>query len=213
MGQFQDLFSVEGIVRLIEYGGLYLLFLIVFAETGLLVGFFLPGDSLMVAAGFFCSQFGDKLPLSHVLLALPTAAILGDQLGYLIGNKAGAALYNRPESRWFKRERLLRTKAFFEHYGPIALVLARFMPFARTFCPVVAGIAQMRYARFLAFSIVGGLLWVCSMTSLGFSFGQVPFVRRHIDLAVLAVIFVSVSPVIIHALKARRHPLEHPTVD
>lgn len=204
MASFHDLFSVEGIVRLIQYGGLPLLFAIVFSETGLLVGFFLPGDSLMVASGFFCSQFPDALSVRTVLLVLPLAAIVGDQCGYLLGYKVGARLYEREESRWFKRERLLRTKAFFEKYGPVALVMARFMPFARTFCPVVAGIAQMSYRRFLSYSIVGGLAWVCSMTLLGYKFGSIPFVKKHIDVAVLVVIFVSVSPVLLHWLKGRR---------
>ena len=198
----RDLFNVEGLVRLIQSFGLPLLIAIVFSETGLLVGFFLPGDSLLVAAGFAASQH--VIPLALILATLPLAAICGDQCGYLIGHRAGVALYQRPESRLFKRERLLRTKAFFEQYGPVALILARFMPFARTFAPVVAGIAPMRYRRFLAFSVVGGLLWVVSMSLIGYFFGQVPFVKRHIDVAVLAVIAVSLLPLAVHALKARR---------
>jgi len=144
------------------------------------------------------------LHLSSALLALPLAAVLGDQLGYWIGRGTGVAMYSRPESLLFKRERLLRTHAFFERYGPITLVMARFMPFARTFAPLVAGIAEMRYRRFLAFSIAGGYLWVVSMLVLGYFFGHVPFVQRHIDLAVLGVIAVSLIAPVSHAVKARR---------
>ncbi len=195
--------TVEGITEIIRWGGLGILIAIVFAETGLLIGFFLPGDSLLVTAGFVAATTG-VLDLTEVLVTLSIAAILGDSTGYLIGRKAGEALYHRPESRWFKRRHLLETKAFYDKYGAITIVLARFMPFARTFAPVVAGVAEMRYRTFVIYNIVGGLAWVFSMTLLGYYFGQIPFVQRHIEKVILLVIFVSVLPVAIQAWRMHR---------
>ena len=118
--------------------------------------------------------------------------------------KAGPPLYNRPESRFFKRQHLLRTKEFYERYGGITIVLARFMPFVRTFAPVVAGVAEMKYARFVFYNIFGGILWVCSMTLLGYFFGQIPFVQRHMEKVIVLVIALSVLPILLHALRVRR---------
>jgi membrane-associated protein len=195
--------TVEGITEIIRWGGLGVLIAIVFAETGLLVGFFLPGDSLLVTAGFVAATTG-VLDLTEVLVALSIAAIVGDSTGYLIGKKAGEALYHREESRWFKRRHLLETKRFYEKYGAITIVVARFMPFARTFAPVVAGVAEMNYRVFLIYNVVGGLGWVFSMTLLGYYFGQIPFVQRHIESVILLVIVVSVLPVALHAWRLRR---------
>jgi membrane-associated protein len=157
LGHFIHLITtVEGISEIIRFGGLMLLILIVFAETGLLVGFFLPGDSLLVTAGFLAA-ITDILDIWAVLTTLSAAAIIGDSTGYYIGKKAGAALYNRPQSRFFHRERLHTTKAFYEQYGGMTIILARFMPFARTFAPVVAGVAEMDYRKFVTFNILGGL--------------------------------------------------------
>jgi membrane-associated protein len=195
--------TVEGITEIIRWGGMTALIVIVFAETGLLVGFFLPGDSLMVTAGFVAATTG-VLDLTSLLVALSIAAIVGDSTGYFIGRKAGAALYHREESRWFKRRHLLKTKEFYEKYGAITIVVARFMPFARTFAPVVAGIAEMEYRTFVVFNVVGGVGWVVSMTLLGYYFGQIPFVQRHIEKVILLVIVLSVLPVAIQAWKMRR---------
>jgi len=192
------------LVQVIQAGGLLVLAGIVFAETGLFVGCFLPGDSLLVAAGFVASMFPDKLSITHVLIAVPLAAVLGDQLNYYVGRTAGAALYKRESTRFFRRDHLLKTRDFFDKYGPAALIMARFVPFARSFAPAVAGIAEMPYRRFVGFSVAGGLLWVYSMSLLGYFFGRVPFVREHIEKAILVVIFVSVLPVLIHWVKARR---------
>ncbi|MBI3928364.1 MAG: VTT domain-containing protein [Armatimonadetes bacterium] len=197
--------SVEGITELIRWGGLAILILIVFAETGLLVGFFLPGDSLLFTAGFVAGTT-DALSIVHILIALPIAAIVGDSVGYLIGRKAGLALYNRPQSRWFQREHLLKTRRFYEQYGGMTLVMARFLPFARTFAPTVAGVAEMPYIpNFLGYSVLGGLGWVSSMSLLGYFFGQIPGVAEHVEKVILGIIFLSVVPVIVHARRRRAH--------
>jgi membrane-associated protein len=195
--------TVEGISEIIRFGGLMLLILIVFAETGLLVGFFLPGDSLLVTAGFLAATT-DVLDIWSVLTTLSIAAIIGDSTGYYIGRKAGSALYNRPQSRFFHRDRLLSTKAFYEKYGGMTIILARFMPFARTFAPVVAGVAEMDYRKFVSFNILGGIGWVVSMSLLGYFFGQIPFVKQHIEKAIVLIIVLSIAPVAVHAWKSRK---------
>jgi membrane-associated protein len=195
--------TVEGITEIIRWGGLGVLIAIVFAETGLLIGFFLPGDSLLVTAGFVAATT-EVLDLTTLLITLSIAAIVGDSVGFFIGRRAGEALYHRPESRWFKRRHLLETKAFYEKYGGVTIVLARFMPFARTFAPVVAGIGDMNYRKFVVYNVVGGIAWVCSMTLLGYYFGQIPFVQRQIEKVILLIIFISVLPVAVQALRMRR---------
>jgi membrane-associated protein len=212
LGHFIHLITtVDGISEIIRFGGLMLLILIVFSETGLLVGFFLPGDSLLVTAGFLAATT-EILDIWSVLTALSVAAILGDSTGYYIGKKAGAALYNRPQSRFFHRERLLTTKAFYEKYGGMTIILARFMPFARTFAPVVAGVAEMDYRKFVTFNILGGVGWVVSMSLLGYFFGQIPFVKQHIEKAIVLIIVLSIAPVAVHAWKSRKPYTRSPTV-
>ncbi|GMU55034.1 MAG: membrane protein [Candidatus Xenobia bacterium] len=192
--------SPEGIKQIISWGGILVLIGIVFAETGLLVGFFLPGDSLLFISGVVASD--GTLSLWQLLIFLSMAAIVGDSVGYAIGRKAGQALYSRPQSRWFRRDYLLRTRAFYDHYGGMTIILARFIPFARTFAPTVAGIGEMAYARFLAFNVVGGILWVFSMVLMGYFFGKIPVVERNLEKVVVLIVFLSVLPVAIHALKA-----------
>jgi membrane-associated protein len=211
IGNFIHLFTtVEGISEIIRFGGLMLLILIVFAETGLLVGFFLPGDSLLVTAGFLAATT-DVLEIWSVLTALSLAAILGDSTGFYIGKKAGAALYNRPQSRFFHRERLLSTKVFYEKYGGLTIILARFMPFARTFAPVVAGVAEMDYRKFVTFNILGGVGWVISMSLLGYFFGQIPFVKQHIEKVIVLIVLLSITPVAVHVWKSRKPYARSPT--
>jgi membrane-associated protein len=211
LGHFIHLITtVEGISEIIRFGGLMLLIVIVFAETGLLVGFFLPGDSLLVTAGFLAATT-DVLDLWSVLAALSVAAILGDSTGYYIGRKAGAALYNRPQSRFFHRDRLLATKAFYDKYGGMTIILARFMPFARTFAPVVAGVAGMNYRKFVTYNILGGVGWVFGMSLLGYFFGQIPFVKQHIEKAIILIIVLSLVPVAVHAWRSRRAYAHSPT--
>jgi membrane-associated protein len=195
--------TVEGLTELIRWGGLLLLVAIVFAETGLLVGFFLPGDSLLVTAGFVAATT-EVLDIWQVLIALAAAAVIGDSTGYAIGRRAGVALYNRPRTRFFHRERLLATKAFYDRYGGMTIIVARFLPFARTFAPVVAGIAEMEYRRFVAFNVLGGIGWVVSMSALGYFFGQIPFVKQHIEKAIVLIILLSLVPVVLHLWRSRR---------
>ena len=174
---------------------------IVFAETGLLVGFVLPGDSLLFTIGVVAGA--GELNLVVIMLLLICASMLGDWSGYLLGRRAGPAIFNRPDSRFFKREHLQRTKAFYEKHGGKTIIYAKFVPIIRTFAPFVAGVANMPYLRFLSFDIFGGVGWVFSMTILGYLLGEVAIVRRNFEKFVLLIIFVSLLPLIIHAIRAK----------
>lgn len=181
---------------------------IVFAETGLLVGFFLPGDSLLVTAGFFAST--GHLDLWGLLVFVSVAAIVGDATGYQIGKKAGASLYARPNSRLFKRKHLLKAHAFYEKHGGKTIVLARFVPIVRTFAPTVAGAADMSYRRFAAFNVFGGIGWVFSTVLLGYFLGESlgrERVEKNLHYIIGIVILLSLVPVIVEAIKARREHL------
>jgi membrane-associated protein len=192
--------DVRGII---EWGGPAMVCLIVFVETGMFVGFFLPGDSLLVTAGVFASAGHIKL---YWLLGLVTfCAIAGDQLGYWIGWKAGSSLFQRPDSRFFKRKYLERAHAFYEKNGGKTIVMARFVPIIRTFCPPVAGAAKMNYRHYLLYDILGGFLWVWGMVLLGYALGRnVPNIDSRIHFVILGVIAVSLIPAAYHAWKARR---------
>jgi membrane-associated protein len=174
---------------------------IVFAETGLLVGFVLPGDSLLFTIGVVAGA--GQLNLIIIMVLLTCACLLGDWCGYLLGRRAGPAIFNRPDSRFFKQEHLQRTHAFYEKHGGKTIIYAKFVPIIRTFAPFVAGVAKMRYRRFLSFDIFGATGWVFSMTILGYILGEVDFVRRNFEKFVLLIIFVSVLPLIMHALRAK----------
>ncbi|HXG31920.1 MAG TPA: VTT domain-containing protein [Bryobacteraceae bacterium] len=182
--------------------GYALLFAVVFAETGLLVGFFLPGDSLMFTVGVVAGA--GKLDIVTVNIVLMAAAIIGDGVGYALGRRTGPIIFQNPNSRFFRQEHLLRTKAFYEKHGGKTIIYARFIPIIRTFAPFVAGVAQMGYPRFLAFNIFGGIGWVFSLTMLGYQLGSVPFVRRHFEKVIALIIVVSLLPVLREAWKARR---------
>lgn len=182
--------------------GYSLLFGVVFAETGLLVGFFFPGDSLLFTVGVVAGA--GQLNIALVNLLLMAAAVIGDTVGYLLGRKAGPHIFNRPDSRFFRREYLMRTHAFYEKYGGKTIIYARFIPIIRTFAPFVAGVAEMNYFRFLSFNIFGGIGWVLLMTMLGYSLGNVPLVRQHFEKVILLIIGISVMPALIEAWKARR---------
>ena len=195
--------------EIVIWGGYIGLFVIVFSETGLLIGFFLPGDSLLVTAGLFAARGQLDIALLNVILII--AAITGDATGYYIGLKAGHALYNRPQSRWFRRDHLIKTREFYEKYGGITIVIARFMPFARTFAPVVAGIAEMKYRRFALFNIAGGIGWVVSMTFIGYFLGRtIPGIERHIEYVIFIVIAISVLPIFIKYLQHRAQKRKNP---
>lgn len=187
---------------LIKWGGLTVLIFIVFAETGLLVGFFLPGDSLLITAGLIAAQgFLDIYILNISLIA---AAIIGDQVGYLFGKKTGPKIFKREKSRFFAKDHLVKANHFYEKYGGKAIIYARFVPFARTFAPIVAGVANMNYKKFVSFNIFGGFFWVLSMTLSGYFFGNIPFVKKNFEYVIIGVIFLSLLPVIIGYLKHRK---------
>jgi membrane-associated protein len=194
------IYNVRG---LIEWGGTVLVSVIVFVETGMFVGFFLPGDSLLVTAGVFAAS--GQLKLAYLLTVVTLCAIAGDQVGYLVGRKAGQGLYRREDSRFFKRRHLERAHEFYETYGGKTIILARFVPIIRTFCPPVAGAAGMSYARYLAYDVVGGILWVWSTVLLGYGLGRsVPNIDKRIHYVIAAVIVASFLPAAYHFLKARR---------
>ena len=196
---FHFLFNVQG---LIEWGGTLLVCVIVFIETGFFVGFFLPGDSLLVTAGVFAAT--GHLHLAELLAIVPVCAIVGDQVGYWIGRKAGQALYRRKDSLVFRRRHLDRAHQFYEKYGGKTVILARFVPIVRTFCPPVAGAALMPYGRYFVFDVAGGFLWVGSMILTGYFLGSIiPNIGERIHYVIAAVIFLSLLPAIISVLRAR----------
>jgi len=193
------LYDVRG---LIEWGGPLLVCIIVFVETGMFVGFFLPGDSLLVTAGVFAGA--GHVSLSTLLIFVTLCAIAGDQLGYWIGRVAGQNLYNREDSRFFKKRHLERAHNFYERYGGKTIILARFVPIVRTFCPPVAGAAKMSYSRYLIYDVAGGIVWVWSMTLLGYTLGRtVPNIDRRIHIVIAVVIIASLIPAAYSAWKAR----------
>ncbi len=190
--------------EIVIWGGYAGMFFIVFAETGLLIGFFLPGDSMLVTAGLLIASGKVPLDFPFLCVLLCIAAVTGDATGYWIGLRTGHALYNRPQSRFFRRDHLIKTKAFYEKYGGITIVLARFMPFARTFAPVVAGVGEMKYRRFALFNITGGVGWVLSMLMIGYYLGRaIPGIERHIEYIIAAVIFISILPFIFKYVQHR----------
>jgi len=196
---FENVYNVQ---KLIEIGGLLGMFIVVFAETGLLIGFFLPGDSLLVTAGIFAAR-GD-LDILWLNLALMAAAIIGDATGYWIGYRAGMAIYSRPDSFFFRRKHLIAAHEFYEKHGGKTIIIARFMPIIRTFAPVVAGAGTMSYPRFAAYNVAGGIGWVASMTLTGYFLGRVvPNLDKNIHLVVAVVIVLSLLPAIIAYLRAR----------
>ena len=195
---------------LVAWGGYVGLTIIIFAETGLLVGFFLPGDSLLVTAGLLASQ-GDRFNLNVYALGalLSVASILGNSVGYYIGKISGPRLFTRENSLLFNRKHLERAHAFYERHGGKTIVLARFMPIVRTFVPVVAGMGQMQYRRYTIYNIVGGLAWIWSMLFIGYFLGRyIPGIGDHIELVILVVIFLSILPGIIGWWRSRGRPTE-----
>lgn len=190
----EDFFrTVYNVPELIRIAGLFGLILIVFAETGLLVGFFLPGDSLLITAGLFAARGDFNIVTLNVTLI--AAAIVGDATGYWLGKRTGEALYSRPDSFFFRRDHLRITHEFYERHGGKTIVIARFMPIVRTFAPMVAGVAQMGYRQFATYNIVGGVLWVVSMTLGGYYLGRVvPNIEKNIHYVVAVVIFLSLLP-------------------
>jgi membrane-associated protein len=196
-------FDLETLIRTIGYVGL---FAIIFAESGLLIGFFLPGDSLLFTAGFVASQ--GYLDIRLLVPLCFIAAITGDAVGYAFGHTIGRRLYERPDSRLFRREHLLQTEAFFAKHGGKAIVLARFMPVVRTFTPIVAGMGAMRYARFTLFNLIGAFLWAIGLSVAGFFLGSViPDVDRYLLPIIALIIVVSIAPSAFHIWKANRNEI------
>jgi membrane-associated protein len=196
--------------HLIDTVGLLGVFLIVFAESGLLIGFFLPGDSLLFTAGFFASGPSSipeslHLPLIPLLIGLAIAAIAGDQVGYLFGSKVGPSLFRRPDSRFFKQSHVEKAQAYFEKYGSKTIVLARFVPVVRTFTPIIAGVSNMHYRTFVTYNIVGGMLWAVGITLLGYFLGQVDFIADNLEITILAIVAISCLPVVIEVMRHRRN--------
>lgn len=179
-----------------------ILFLIIFAETGLVVTPFLPGDSLLFAVGALASK--GELNVSLVVVLLILAAVIGDSVNYWVGRSLGPRVFSSESSRWFNRRHLDRTHAFYEKYGGKTLIFARFMPIVRTFAPFVAGIGKMTYPKFLAYSVSGGILWISLLTYAGYFFGEIPIVKRNFSLVIVAVIAISLLPAVVEFLKSWR---------
>ncbi|MEO3972293.1 DedA family protein [Streptomyces sp. CAU 1734] len=189
---------------LINTFGLIGVLVIVFAESGLLIGFFLPGDSLLFTTGLLVTSGTlDSLPLWAVCSLIVLAAVVGDQVGYLFGRKVGPALFKRPDSRFFKQENVEKAHDFFEKYGPKSLILARFVPIVRTFTPIIAGVSRMNYRLFVIFNIIGGVLWGAGVTLLGAALGKIDFVHQHIEKILILIVLLSVLPIVIEVLRAR----------
>ena len=178
---------------------------IIFAECGLLLGFFLPGDSLLFTAGLFVADGAIATPLWAACALLAVAAVVGNVCGYWIGRSAGPAVFDKPRSRLFKPQHVARTQEFFDRYGNRAIVLGRFVPIVRTFITVMAGVGRMNARRYFTYSIIGGVAWAAGVTLLGFWLGQFAFVKANIELMLVAIVLVSVLPMIIEVLRARRH--------
>ena len=177
---------------------------IIFAECGLLIGFFLPGDSLLFVTGLFIATGAIGINIWVAILLLVIAAVVGNITGYWIGYKAGPALFNRPNSRLFKQEYVDKTHHFFNKYGARAIIMARFVPIVRTFITAVAGIGRMDFRRFVLFSAIGGVLWAGLVTLAGYFLGTIPFVRNNIELILILVVFVSVVPIVFEWIRHRR---------
>ena len=198
----QALTDPAALYELVRWGGYVALVLIVFTETGLLIGFFLPGDSLLITAGLVAAAGGLEIWLLNVLLS--AAAVLGDSVGYAIGYRTGPHIFTRDDSRWFNKKHLVRTREFYERHGGKTIVLARFIPIIRTFAPVVAGVGRMEYRKFLAYNIFGGIGWVVGLTWAGYLLGHaIPDIGRYIHIVIGIVIVLSVVPIGVEWWRAR----------
>ncbi|HOX22455.1 MAG TPA: DedA family protein [Elusimicrobiales bacterium] len=189
-----------------------LLFAIIFCETGLVIMPYLPGDSLLFAVGALAARPGSPIDLVLMCFLLSGAAILGDTVNYAIGKWLGPKVFHRDDSKWLDRRHLDRAHKFYEKYGGKTIVLARFLPIIRTFAPFVAGIGTMGYAKFVAYNIFGGILWTCSFLLLGYRFAELPAVKNNFHYVILAIIIISVIPVITEYLKARKEMSADPAV-
>jgi len=204
---WKSLTNPEGLIHLLSdvitgWWGYALLASIVFSETGLLVGLFLPGDSLLFTVGVVAGA--GELDIVRICALLAAASIIGDQSGYFLGYRTGPRIFTRKDSRFFKQEYVSRTQEFYARHGGKTLIYAKFVPIVRTFAPFMAGVGKMPYVRFLSFNVFGGLGWVVSMTLAGYFLGGVPVIRRNFEKAVIGIVVLSVLPLIIHYLQSRR---------
>jgi membrane-associated protein len=204
-------FDLENLIQTVGYLGL---FGIVFAESGLFFGFFFPGDSLLLTAGLLAAPMPSRPAYLNIVVLIPllfVAAVSGDSVGYWFGAKTGPRLFKRPKSLFFRPEYLCKAQVFYEKHGGLTITLARFVPFVRTFAPIVAGAATMKYRRFLAFNVLGGLLWAVGMTSLGYvlgrTLGSIAGIDRYFTLLVLAFFIIPGLPTVIHIWRHRRHEI------
>ncbi|NCU30193.1 DedA family protein [Candidatus Saccharibacteria bacterium] len=207
---------MEALIHFITGFGIFAILFVIFAESGLLVGFFLPGDSLLFTSGFLVQQaeqgstFGINVNIHLFVILLFLAAVLGDNTGYAFGHRVGRKLFERPNSKFFKKHHLEQAESFYQKYGGKAIVLARFVPIVRTFAPIVAGASKMHYRKFLAYNIVGGLLWTTLFTYLGYYVGkELTDMGINIEIIAIIIILLSVAPMFIHALsdQARREKI------
>ena len=198
--------DLEGMILTI---GLLGLFAIIFAESGLFLGFFLPGDSLLITAGVLASRFPEQLPILFVIAACFIAAVSGDAVGYAFGYRVGRRLYERPESRFFKKSHLRAAEAFYEQQGGKTIVIARFLPFVRTFAPIVAGAARMRYSRFALFNFTGAILWAIGLPLAGYALGEAlgEELDKYLLLVLVVIVALSVLPTAIHVYRANREEI------
>ena len=181
-----------------------LLFIVIFAETGLVVFPFLPGDSILFISGTVAATAG--LNVHTLVWLLVVAAILGDSVNYAVGHYIGPRVYDKPDSRWFKQEHLRQTQAFYDKYGGVTIIIGRFIPIIRTFAPFLAGVAGMSYRRFLSYNVIGGVLWISALVYAGYLFGNIPWVKQNLSLIVLGIVIVSLVPAVTTYLRERRSP-------
>ena len=200
-----SLFSSDGLRQMVTNGGVPLLCLIIFAETGLLIGFFLPGDTLLFLAGSLAATGNITMDVVLLITILSVAAIVGNSVGYFIGAKAGKKLFERPNSRLFNRDHLIKTHKFYERYGGITMIMARFIPIVRTFAPVVAGTVEMSKKKFTLYNIIGAILWIGGVTMLGYFLGRnFPDLIKYLQVAVIGVVIISLMLPIIQWMRTRK---------
>lgn len=204
---WRSLTDPEALILLLSHAasgwiGYALLASVIFAETGLLVGLFLPGDSLLFTVGVVAGA--GELNIAQICLILVIASIAGDQCGYFLGRRTGPAIFSRPDSRWFKQEYVTQTQRFYERHGGKTLIYAKFVPIVRAFAPYMAGVGRMRYSRFVSFNIWGGIGWVLSMTTAGYLLGNIATIRHNFEKVVIGIVALSVLPMVVHYLQARR---------
>lgn len=192
------------LIEFITHLGPFAVAAVIFAESGLLIGFFLPGDSLLFMSGFLVQQGTFSISIHVFVTMLFFAAVLGDNVGYSFGHKVGRKLFEKPNSKFFKKKYLVQAEAFFEKHGPLAIVLARFVPVVRTFTPIVAGVSKMHYKTFFFFNVIGGLIWTAGFTYLGYFVGQkLQDMGVNIEIIAIVIVLISIAPIIIHALSSK----------